>query len=156
MTPRTAATTLQRLRRRQLDARLAAHPRLAPPRDGWIRVVREALGMTLAQLGHRLGITPQSVQDLEAREREGRITLERLREAADALGCDVAVTLVPRTSLEAIVRTQARARIAAERERVAHTMRLEGQEGGLEDGEPDEYDIVRYIDANARTLWRDS
>lgn len=110
--------------------------------------------MTLAQLGHRLGITPQSVQDLEAREREGRITLERLREAADALGCDVVVTLVPRTSLEAIVRTQARARIAAERERVAHTMRLEAQEGGLEDGEPDERTVERYVDEHARTLWR--
>ncbi len=154
MPPRVVAPALQRLRRRQLDARLAAHPRPAPPRDGWIRAIREALGMTLAQLGARLGVTPQSVQDLEVRERDGTITLERLRQAADALGCDVVVTVVPRTSLEAIVATQARARLLAERAHVVHTMRLEAQDAGLEVVEPDERTIERYVDEHARTLWR--
>jgi hypothetical protein len=49
------------LLRGQLDARLQGVTQLHPPRGGWIRTIRQALGMTMAQLGKRLRISAPSV-----------------------------------------------------------------------------------------------
>lgn len=67
-----------RLQRMQLDDALRAHPmpEATPPRGGWLRAIREALGMTQAQLGARANIIRQSVQDFERAEADRRITLE--------------------------------------------------------------------------------
>jgi predicted DNA-binding mobile mystery protein A len=97
-----------------------------PPR-GWIRAVREALGMSGAALAARLGTTAGAVTRLEQSEAADRIRLDTLRRAADALGCDLVYLLVPRRPLTAVVRE--RARELAHRQVVAieQTMRLEGQ-----------------------------
>jgi predicted DNA-binding mobile mystery protein A len=97
-----------------------------PPR-GWIRAVREALGMSGAALAARLGTTAGAVTRLEQSEAADRIRLDTLRRAADALGCDLVYLLVPRRPLTAVVRE--RARELAHRQVVAieQTMRLEDQ-----------------------------
>lgn len=51
------------------------------PPAGWVRAIRNALGITLIQLGDRLKLTKQSAQDIERREKEGTITLNALRGA---------------------------------------------------------------------------
>lgn len=58
-----------------------------PPR-GWIYTIRTTLGMTLAQLGKRLGVSPQAIAQLEKREVDGQITLSTLRAALRALGVE--------------------------------------------------------------------
>ncbi|MEO8194466.1 MAG: mobile mystery protein A [Gemmatimonadales bacterium] len=122
---------LGRLRRQQMDSvfdslRGAFSP-VKTPKIGWLRAVRESLGMTSGQLGKRLGVTHANVLLMEDREREGRITLGTLRKAADALGCDVHYFIVPRMSLARMVSDRAQ-RIAKTRiNTVAHTMSLEGQ-----------------------------
>ena len=50
------------------------------PSIGWIKATRMALGMSQEQLGKKLQITRQSVQELEKREKEGTITLKTLKE----------------------------------------------------------------------------
>jgi DNA-binding transcriptional regulator YiaG len=40
-----------------------------------LHAIRTALGMSLAQLGKRLGMSPQGVKDIELREEQGGITL---------------------------------------------------------------------------------
>lgn len=65
------------------------------PSKGWLNAVRTSLNMTLQQLGQRLKITPQSVRDLEIREAEGTITINRLREAAMAMDLKLVYGLVP-------------------------------------------------------------
>jgi len=65
------------------------------PSKGWLNAVRTSLNMTLQQLGQRLKITPQSVRDLEIREAEGSITINRLREAAMAMDLKLVYGLVP-------------------------------------------------------------
>lgn len=123
------------LQRKQLDARL--RPRnvvrlIEPPKEGWIRTIRTALGMTAAQLSRRLGTSPQAVLDLERSEAADKISLASLRKAALALGCDLVVAMVPKTSLESTVLRQARQKAAQETDRIVHTMRLEAQDQGVE------------------------
>src|SRR5712692_10239026 len=86
------------LQLRQLDERLrslrgfANTPR---PRNGWLRAVRQALGMTQPQLAARLGLTRQTLDDLEKAEAAGKITLESLGRVAEALGCHLTYAIVP-------------------------------------------------------------
>jgi len=106
---------------------------MQPPVKGWIRAVREALGMSGTQLAQRLKVSQPRIPKLEQDELSGAVTLKTMRQAAEALDCVFVYALVPRTSLEDTVRTQAR-KIAAERmQRVSHTMLLEAQ--GLSEDE---------------------
>jgi len=117
------------LMRRQIERRLEPWSTLdrKTPAIGWLRTVREALGMSAAQLAARIGMSRQGVSDLEAREREGTVTLAALRKAANGMECDLVYGIVPRTSLTRTLEDQARLTAIRELDRVAHTMRLEAQ-----------------------------
>lgn len=120
----------RQIARRQLDATLAGFGEVKSmqlPAKGWIRAVREALGMSGKQLAVRLQVSQPRVHKLEQGEPSGALTLKTMRQVAEALDCVFVYALVPRSSLEETVRTQAGA-VAAERlQRVAHTMLLEAQ-----------------------------
>jgi predicted DNA-binding mobile mystery protein A len=101
----------------RLDERLAPWASLGqapPPRGGWVRALRQALGMTSPQLAHRLSISRQAVVDLEVREASGKITIAALSRAAEALDCDLVYAIVPRHGLRQMVKRQAK--LQAERE----------------------------------------
>ena len=123
-------TTNRTQARRHLDARFE---RLRPvaaerrPHRGWIRAIRDALGMSAGELATRMGVGQSTVVDIEASELAGTIKLDTLRRAADALECDVVYLLVPRSSLEDAVRAQARRNAAAHLTAIAHHGRLEDQ-----------------------------
>jgi len=143
--------------RNRLDERLSGlkpESRFTPPPKGWIRAIREALGMSGAQFGSRVGMRPQSVADLEKSEATGSIQLKTLQRAAEALGCTLVYALVPKSSLEGAVQMRARQLAMRRLKRVAHTMKLEGQsvdEAGLEER------IEAYIREaiKDRDLWND-
>lgn len=144
--------------RRQLDARLQRLRPLADaarPHKGWVRAIRDALGMSSTELAARMGISQQTVPNLERSELHDTIKLETLRRAADALDCDLAYVLVPRTSLDDAVRAQARRKAARHLEPVAHHSRLEDQSVDDDDAaaELDEL-AARFIDR--RGLWSDA
>lgn len=140
----------------QMEQRLASWrslPRRSPPR-GWLRTIREALGMSVPQLAQRLGVTRQGLADLERREQEGTVTLAALSKAADALDCDLVYAIVPRSELGNLIEAQARARAVEEVKRITHTMRLEDQEGPPEEAE--RLIVERTADLlskNPRKLW---
>jgi predicted DNA-binding mobile mystery protein A len=104
--------------------------RLARPSRGWVRAIREALGMSAATLAERLGTTGGAVTRLEQSEAADRIRLDTLRRAADALGCDLVYLLVPRRPLTAVVRDRARELAHYQIAATEQTMRLEGQATG--------------------------
>jgi predicted DNA-binding mobile mystery protein A len=104
--------------------------RLARPPRGWVRAVREALGMSAAALAARLGTTAGAVTRLEQSEAADRIRLDTLRRAADALGCDLVYLLVPRRPLNAVVRDRAHELAHRQVNAVEQTMRLEDQATG--------------------------
>ena len=141
--------------RQRLDERLSAfqpESRLAVPSKGWIRAVRDALGMSAVQLGKRLGIKPQSLADLEKSERFGTIQLNTLRRAAEELDCTLVYALVPKSSLEEVVQTRARDIARRDLARIGHSMDLEAQ--GLSQSER-EAQIDAYVSAHLseRDLW---
>jgi predicted DNA-binding mobile mystery protein A len=70
------------------------------PSEGWIHSIRVAIGMNLRQMGKRLGITPQSVKELEKREKSGSLTLRGLQEVANALNLKLVYILLPNQPLE--------------------------------------------------------
>lgn len=144
------------LARRALDERLAGwRPAASPPVRGWIRAIRESLGMSSADLASRLGTTRQAVAQLEKSEAEGSIRLESLRRAAEALECTLVYALVPNGSLEEIVDRRAREVALEEADRVRHTMLLEDQ---LVDEASDSKRLVDELTdelKNSRRLWRD-
>jgi predicted DNA-binding mobile mystery protein A len=141
------------LQRKQLDAKLMVAANVQAPRDGWIRTIRTALGMSAAQLGRRLGVSQQEATDLERRERSGSITLSTLAKAAEALDCDLQVTFVPKTSLDEAVKRQAAAKALAERNRVLHTMRLEAQDEGVDDALAQRHGADHWLTSRVATLW---
>ncbi len=115
---------------RQLDRRLnAIRPLIASarPPKGWVRAIRDALGMTTQQLAQRIGVSQSRIPELEQAEVNGNITLKSLERAAEAMGCRVVYALVPERPLVDVVR--ARAERIADRQiaAVSHTMQLEDQ-----------------------------
>lgn len=131
-----------------LDARFHDNDILAfaeSPARGWVRAIRDALGMSSRQLAARMDISQPAVAQLERSEADGVVQLDTLRRAADALGCDLVYVLVPRASLDEIVRNRARMVARADITTVDRTMRLEQQ--GLT---PDQ--LERRIDDYATKL----
>jgi predicted DNA-binding mobile mystery protein A len=144
--------------RRQLEVRLERLRPLAGaarPHRGWIRAIRDALGMSSTELAARMGVSQQTVPDLERSEQHNTIKLETLRRAADALDCDLAYVFLPRTKLDEAVKAQARRKAARHLAPVAHHSRLEDQAVNDNDSaaELDEL-AARFIDH--RGLWSDS
>jgi predicted DNA-binding mobile mystery protein A len=117
------------LRLSQLDRNLIDGRSLPPrPKDGWIASVREALGVSLAEIGKRLQTTRQTVQEFERAEAEDRITLGALRRVADAMGCDLIYVFLPKSgSFTELGERSAREDAAKDVHRVIHTMALEDQ-----------------------------
>jgi predicted DNA-binding mobile mystery protein A len=118
------------LQLQQMDALLEAwrgSQLSARPRSGWVRAIREAMGMSAAAFARRLGMTPVGVRKLESSEASDTITLASLRKLAQALDCELRYALVPRTSLLQQVKDRAE-RVARERlSPIAHSMALEDQ-----------------------------
>src|SRR3981081_1654363 len=116
--------------RRPLDgllSRLGGKDRPSTPPKGWIRAIRNALGMSGRQLAARLGVRPQSIDAMEKSEARGKISLETLQRAADALDCTLVYALAPKTSLEDSIQRRARRIAQHDLRRVAHSMALEDQ-----------------------------
>lgn len=141
------------LQRRQLDARLMGMPRESTPKGGWIRTIRRALGMTMAQLGGRLRVSAPGIADLEVREANETISMSRLRAAADALGCDLVVAFVPRVPLTEMVRRQAMNKAQQQSNRLLHTMRLENQGDGVSNPATNAEAIERLMSGRSSRLW---
>lgn len=106
--------------------------RVLPP-GGWVKTIREALGMSAAQLARRLGVSRAAVYKLEDRETGRNVTLQQLDKAAEALGCEVVYAVVPRQSLEQTIRDRARRKAEQQLRSANASMGLEAE--GVEDSD---------------------
>ncbi len=127
--------------------------RFAPPIRGWIRAIRDALGMSSLQLAKRLGVKQPSVVALEQSEAKGTIELATLRRVAEALDCTLVYALVPNKPLEDMVRGRARALARQRLAPVEHSMQIEDQAVGAKDSEDQLDELVRTM--NPSRLWND-
>ncbi|HLR32731.1 MAG TPA: mobile mystery protein A [Fodinibius sp.] len=129
----------KKLIRKQLDKKLKKLKpllKITTPSGGWIHAIREGLGMTLEELGNRIGLDRSRVYRIEQAEVHGDLKLSTLEKMADGLGVKFVYGFVPERNLEKIVREQAR-KIARKRlNRIDHSMKLELQ--GVPDEEQEE------------------
>ena len=123
--PNHIQARLIRQKTRQMDTILQSVEVPQRPRNGWLAAVRESLRMNKTQMAKRLGITSQSLAELEAAELKGSITLNRLQRAAAALDCELAYTLVPKKPLESMVSEQALRRAKQKLARINRSQALE-------------------------------
>ena len=116
--------------REQLDDTLRRFSSVASvnrPVKGWIRAIRDALGMNMRQFADRLGVSKSRIPRIEQDEITGGLTLKTMNRVADKLDCVFVYGLVPRTSLNDTVRKQASIVTQRRMNRLIHTMRLEDQ-----------------------------
>lgn len=127
---------------------------LTRPTCGWIRAVRQALGLTTAQLAKRLKIAQPSVISMEKAEQRGAVSLDTLERAATAMDCKLVYILIPNESFEETIRQQAQ-RVAKSRlERVQHTMRLEDQAVSSKNVKEEQARLVEsLLTGNLHRLW---
>jgi predicted DNA-binding mobile mystery protein A len=138
-------STLTKLR----DARLPSSPS-----NGWVKSIRESLGMSASALARKLGITPASVIKLEKAEVDEKITLQSLRKLANALDCELQYALIPRKSLEEILEDRAMAVARDKLRPVSHSMSLEDQAVDKSSSEKQLQLLAKEIlDGPRRNLW---
>lgn len=116
----------------QLDNKLKgfkAAVQIPHPDIGWLKTVRISLGMSLQQVADKIAITKQSVQEIETREKEGSITLNNLKETANALDMQLVYGLVPKDgTIEDLIERKAKELALRIVSRTSNTMKLEDQE----------------------------
>lgn len=126
----------RRLMVEQLDRKLAKLQilkELEVPKRGWINAIRTALNMSLVQLARRLNKTSVSVKEIEEREQNKNITLNKLIEVGDALDLQFVYGFIPKHgSIEKMIEQRALQVARDVVTRTSHTMKLEDQENSKE------------------------
>ena len=146
------------LRLRQLEETIGPFRNLGDPRrpsGGWVRAIREALGMTNVQLAKRLKMkAPQTIEDMQKSETTETIQIKTLRKLADALGCRLVYAVVPAKALGDMRRDRARAMARRVIQRVSHSMKLEAQGVSTDEEERQLNALIEKILAdNPKKLW---
>lgn len=146
------------LKLRQLDTTLsrwrAADLPSRPP-SGWLKAIREALGMTATYQAKKLGVSTSTVTRLETSEADDTISLGTLRRAAAALGCELQYALVPEKTLTESLEARASALARQQMAAISHTMALEAQSTSRETVDAQTRALAEsLLQGSRRALWR--
>lgn len=147
---------IRQLALKQLDNVLKKWKVASPiiPNHGWIKTIRKALGMTAAQLACRLNVSRPRIVAIENAEQAGAITLRSLKEAANALNCDLVYVFVPRTSLQETLRNQALKQAKKHLKPIAYSMQLEDQAVSKAEMEEELKELAdSFLSDSMRHLW---
>ena len=99
---------------------------IVPQSSGWIKTVREAIGMTVSQLAARLGVTQPRITKMESNE--DNLKLSTMKKAAEAMNCEFVYYFKPRTTFQNLVDEQAQKKAVEVLKTVNVNMALENQE----------------------------
>lgn len=100
---------------------------LGKPSDGWLALLRKALGMSGAEVAARLDLSRNAIYQAERNERAGAITLNQMQKLAEAMGGQFVYAIVPEGSVEEVIRAQARRKAEARVRLASAHMALEDQ-----------------------------
>lgn len=146
-----------KLRTRQLDHtfdRLSPLRSVDRPRKGWLKAIREALGMTVEQAAERLEVTKSMVSKYERAELDETITLATLRRVASALDAELMYTVLPRKSIEELRRERALTAARRRVQSVHQSMALEDQAVSAEERERQIAELAdELLKERPRTIW---
>ncbi|MBK9639806.1 MAG: mobile mystery protein A [Saprospiraceae bacterium] len=119
------------LQLQQLNSKMLGYATLkqvAVPPTGWIKAIRNAIGMSMQQLGNKLSVSKQGILDIEKREKDGSITIKSLKEIARVLDMQLVYGFVPNDgSLDALIEKRAKELATKIVLRTSNTMKLEDQ-----------------------------
>ena len=139
----------QKLVIQQMDSKLIGFQQLKTveiPQDGWLHNIRLALKMTLQQLADRLGMTPQSIKDIELREGKRTVTLETLEKVGRAMNMKFIYGFIPEDgSIEKTININAKELATRIVTRTSVSMKLEDQEVSAERLEVEIADLTEEI-----------
>ena len=103
------------------------------PQNGWIQSIRTALKMNLRQLGKLMNITAQSIKEIEARERNGTVSIKVLKQVGEVLGMKFIYGFIPKQkTIEKMIEEKAFQLAKEIVMRTSANMRLEDQENSQE------------------------
>ena len=129
---------------------------ISRPKEGWIRTLRKALGISGPQLAKRLTLSKSQVSQMERMEVEDRITLKQLRRVADSLECDLVYGLVPRKPVDEMIRDRATFKAKELVSKADVQMKLESQQLSREQLDVQiRTEVERLMRDMPRELWED-
>ena len=134
---------------------LAGMQNVIVPPIGWIKAIRNGIGMSMEQLGKKLSITKQGVMDMEKREKEGAITIKSMQEIAKSINMQFVYGFVPNNgSLNQMIETRALEMATKIVERTSTSMKLEDQANSKERIEKAIKErAVEIINKTPKILW---
>ncbi len=119
------------------------------PPQGWLRTIREFLGMTTTQLAQRINVSQPRVVNMEKNEKNIKIsTMERI---ANALNCDFFYVFIPRENIDDIIYNQAKQKALKILNKVNQNMGLENQLANTDELLEDL--IKELLDGNISRIW---
>lgn len=119
------------------------------PLQGWIKTIREFLGMTTSQFAKKISVSQPRIINMEKNEKNIKIsTMERI---ADSINCDFIYTFVPRENIDDILYNQAKKKAIKILNKVNKNMELENQ--SVEYNELLEDLIEELLNANISKIW---
>jgi predicted DNA-binding mobile mystery protein A len=126
------------------------------PGKGWIRAIRETLGLTGEQLARQLGTNKQRISRIEQDEIQGKLTLNTLRSVAEALDCSLVYGLVPKQSLDQTIKQRAVQLAQKQITRSSQMMRVGTREIGALEKSQILHDLVNDImEEMPKSLWEE-
>lgn len=138
---------LQRLRDLPIESK-------TPPRAGWIRAIRNALGMSGGYLARRMNISQPGQSKYEKRERDKSITLQTLQKVADALDAEFIYAIVPRKPIRQTLQEKATEKARERIRPLAHSMNLEDQGTSDEILNSEIEELAKALMETPKKLWR--
>jgi predicted DNA-binding mobile mystery protein A len=149
----------KRLMQEQLDTtldRLECMRDVQRPVKGWLRSIREALGMSGKQYARRLGVSAPWVSSLEKKELSGSVTIKTMRQAAESLDCIFVYAIIPKKRLVDIVRRRAEILARKRLRAISHSMMLEAQQlSKSEQKKAFESEVDNLMKEMPKELWED-
>lgn len=125
------------------------------PKEGWIKAARKALGMSGSALSQRLNSSRTAAAYLEKAELEGKITINKLKEAAEALNCRLVYGFVPNDPIEETISKQAELKAQSISAQADTHMMLEAQSLSREELEAEVMRLKwQFIRDMPNDLWK--
>ena len=119
------------------------------PPQGWLRTIRELLGMTTTQFAKKIGVSQPRVFNMEKNEKKLKIsTMEKI---ADSLNCDFVYAIVPRENIDDIIYNQAKREALKILKNVNRNIGLENQ--SIDSEELLEDVIKELLNGNIARIW---
>lgn len=135
---------------------LTMFPNHGLPKEGWLRTVRTALGMSGTQLAKKLGVTKARVSKAEQDEPHGSVTLKTMQTMAEAMDCKFVYAIVPKQNVENVIKERAIEKARTRVKTASTHMALEAQSLSKEQLE---YEIERIaaqmVDKMPSDFWND-